>query len=435
MNSNHCSLLCLAAILWLIGAPGCQHADAAQPDELRYLTFQLFTYDPATPRPLSRAKLEASVSEIIEAVETRGDGKRRKLGFAVGPLSLDQTDEELREIIDVSFEIAAKYDIAVVIHIDDSMFWKRRSSLWQDPRNVEWIDWKGTTMPHRYVPWVGTGLGPQMCYNSPVLRTEVGRIAQEIIGGAIAKNVSELRGQGKSSLFAGVIVGWESHLYDYRYASKDRVVEALMKRDGVAAGTPGYHALANAGFSADNLPEDFHGELQKVLADWVRFWAKSIHKSGIARDRIYTHVMFPPAQGHLPINQIRSQFEHKFNYLGLIAHAAPSTAFNEFSRPGFSTYPSGIRTENGDALFATIERELKAKSVKSGWASAEGTNVNSAMTGMSWTQYLDWMETHGATVINIFGWEENQRGQFGQATRSKEALSAFTRFLTGPHRE
>lgn len=58
----------------------------------------------------------------------------------LGPLGMDQTDDELREVIRESFKIAEEKNIAVLFHIDDSMFWVRRADLWKDPRKVEWTE-------------------------------------------------------------------------------------------------------------------------------------------------------------------------------------------------------------------------------------------------------------------------------------------------------
>jgi hypothetical protein len=62
----------------------------------------------------------------------------------IGPLALDYTDSQLRTLIQRTFEVASKYHIAVGLHIDDSKFWMNRSDLWNNPSNVEWLDWSGT---------------------------------------------------------------------------------------------------------------------------------------------------------------------------------------------------------------------------------------------------------------------------------------------------
>ena len=68
--------------------------------ETQYLVFQLLTYLLDGSPAFDKAKLNRQVTEILhELGGLQGDGKMRQLGFGVGPLSLDQTDTELREVI------------------------------------------------------------------------------------------------------------------------------------------------------------------------------------------------------------------------------------------------------------------------------------------------------------------------------------------------
>ncbi|MCI0554239.1 MAG: hypothetical protein L0287_25095, partial [Anaerolineae bacterium] len=146
----------------------------------RYLAFQLFTDMPAPGaptgesgvrplgQPLSRDAMSQFVRRLVEQIGSTGDTET-KLAFIIGPLAFDYTDEQLRQMIADAFEIALEQDIAVGFHIDDSMFWARRSDLWQDPANVEWLDWEGTPNTGRVIVWgpQPTRLAPQMCFNSP----------------------------------------------------------------------------------------------------------------------------------------------------------------------------------------------------------------------------------------------------------------------------
>src|SRR5262249_14452911 len=135
------------------------------------------------------------------------DGRSTLLGFSVGPLTFDHTDDELRRIIRGSFEVAEEKKVAVAFHIDDSMLWMNRKDLWQNPQNVEWTDWKGTLSTHRYIAWLPTKLAPQMCFNSPIIRTEVARLAKDVIGPEIKKGIDALKAKNLERLFAGTIAG------------------------------------------------------------------------------------------------------------------------------------------------------------------------------------------------------------------------------------
>ena len=366
--------------------------------EPRYLLFQLFTYMCNGSQAFDKTATVKIVDEILGSLEgLRGDGKTRHLGFAWGPLTLDQTDDELREIIREAFRIADEKEVAVALHIDDSMFWRRRSDLWKDPRNVEWTDWQGTVHPQRYVGWVsGPKLAPQMCYNSPTLRKEISRIAREVIGAEVSKGIAVLKGKRKDHLFAGVIAGWETHLADFStYGGEDPHLVEQMKRDGSPRLRIGYNALANLGFSQANPPKDIQRELDKVVHDWAEFWAKELNQAGIPKDRIYTH---------------------------FASNSCDWKAFNAYSRPGFSAYDTG---QLAAAYQALVQND------GTHWAVVEGTNLDEASLGVTWEAYLGGILNHGGTLATIFAWHEKDRTPYGRATNSKGAIAAYKKFLKG----
>ena len=189
--------------------------------EPKYLMFQMFA-----PILLGGQQLDlrTTMDAILTAVNsTRGDGVRQQLGFCYGPLALEHTDTELRDMIRAAFTIAEEKDVAVCFHIDDSMFWKRRSDLWDvtvntaNAKNIEAVDWGGTSITYRMdLSFAGVVLAPQMRYNSPMIQTEITRLARDVIGREIKAGVDRLESLGKGHLFAGVIAGWESETeWDY----------------------------------------------------------------------------------------------------------------------------------------------------------------------------------------------------------------------------
>ena len=375
--------------------PSEEEQEATEP---QYLLFQLFTYMCNGSQAFDKTATVKIVDEILESLGgLRGDGQARQLGFAWGPLTLDQTDDELREIIQEAFRIADEKEVAVALHIDDSMFWVRRSDLWKDPKNVEWTDWQGTVHPQRYVGWVsGPKLAPQMCYNSPTLRKEISRIAREVIGAEVNKGIAVLRGKRKEHLFAGVIAGWETHLADFStYGGEDPHLVEQMKRDGSPRLRIGYNALANLGFSQANPPKDMQRELDQVVHDWAEYWAKELNQAGIPKDRIYTH---------------------------FASNSCDWKAFNAYSRPGFSAYDTGQLAAAYQAL------------VENGgthWAVVEGTNLDEFSLGVTWEAYLSGIFNHGGTLATIFAWHEKEGSPYGRATNSKGAIAAYTKFLKG----
>ena len=122
----------------------------------------------------SEQEIAATVRDIVAKIGTGGSASR-KLGFMVGPIALDDTDDQIRALIRSAFEIAQDEQVAVGFHIDDSMFWYRRRDLWQNSQNVEWLDWSGTPNTGRRLNWSMSGarLAPQMCYNARAIVSEV----------------------------------------------------------------------------------------------------------------------------------------------------------------------------------------------------------------------------------------------------------------------
>ena len=126
--------------------------------EPQYLSFQVFTYaamladrsgqawDLMDPSP------EETVSEINEILASdKHVDPCNILAFSFGPLALDHSDEQMRDVIQRAFALGKKHDVAVSIHIDDSMFWKNRDYLWKKEENVEWTDWNRTIHEERSI--------------------------------------------------------------------------------------------------------------------------------------------------------------------------------------------------------------------------------------------------------------------------------------------
>ena len=194
---------------------------APQPEtETRYLLFQMFTAAGTPDQALGgtmtlkeipdRATLQLFARGIKDRIGTTGD-KRRKLGFAPGPIALDHTDQQARRLIRDSFAVARTLDMAVAFHVDDSMYWALHPGLQRGEGHLEWTDWEGTKNTGRRLDWgpEPTKIAPQLCFNSePVMKAVRERAA--LIGREIAREHRLLKEEGREHLFAGVIAGWPS---------------------------------------------------------------------------------------------------------------------------------------------------------------------------------------------------------------------------------
>ena len=169
------STFCLLGIAFF-----CRVGALAQDDvaETKYLVFQVWPAQPGYPGipplvgrlSLSGEQMGGFIRGVATAIGVKGDARHR-LGFAVGPFSFDVPDDETRQWIRDAFAVARESDVAVAIHIDDSMSWGKRADLLADPENIETADWRQIPNKARSLQWgvKPTEFPPQMCYNAPAI--------------------------------------------------------------------------------------------------------------------------------------------------------------------------------------------------------------------------------------------------------------------------
>src|SRR5205085_2296301 len=132
----------------------------------------------------------------------------RVLGFAIGPIAMDR-GENARSLIRHAFDVALETDLAVMLHLDDYMFWEQ--ARWPDgqllratPGVIEWKDWSGTPAGNLDIGWLpNIKLAPQLCYESPDVKRFVAYWTRELIGQEVKNQLDRLVKAGKPKLFAG----------------------------------------------------------------------------------------------------------------------------------------------------------------------------------------------------------------------------------------
>lgn len=398
----------ISSLVWLASA--CLLMSEEKPAaETRYLCFQVQTGLPGYasqfhPEPgrfsLTQSQMNEFVHSLVTAIGIKGDS-RNKLAFAVGPLCLDMPDGETLEFIHSAFAVAQENDVAVALHIDDSMGWGQRKDLLANPDNIETADWRQIPSTGRRLDWgrTPTKFPPQMCFNSPAIKAAV-KDRATLIGSAVKKELAALKAAGKEHLFAGLMAGWET----------------MIGRDFDTDQALGYRGLSHRGFSADNPPKDANAERVQIVHEFISLWASSLHEAGVASDKIFCHIAFTP-QG----------LDHKETSHTTSHFSPPEVAFGPSFRPGFSTYPEG-------GTFQEIYAALAAHA-SPGWISAEGTNVSPTgmPSGLTMETYLARMFNHGAVMTNLFAWGiggESMRSHFfRRAAEDPEPLAAYAKFL------
>ncbi len=297
-------------------------------------------------------------------------------------------------------------DVAVALHLDDSMGWGERKDLLSNPDNIESADWKQIPNKARSLQWgvSPTKFPPQMCYNAPAI-VAAAKDRAGLIGAEIKRELAALKSQGKEQLFAGVIAGSETQIG--REFGTNRPL--------------GFRALAHRGFSERNPPKDLDAERVSVVKEWMELWANALHVAGIPREKIFCHIAFT--------DQGLRKADAKESYAEKVAFALPEVAFSSAYRPGFSTYPEGRTFKE---VYAVLEKHGSP-----GWISAEGTNVSpTSMPGEPTMEtYLGRVFNHGGVLVNVFSWgiggEAQRNNFFRKATENAEALAAYAKFLRG----
>jgi len=359
---------------------------------------------------------------------TAGDGKSRLLGFGSVNAPFDMTDDQLRDRIHTAFQTAKQNNIAEHFCYDFHHFWEKRPELWNwfDPAqpgynpankdNVEWSDWQGTPSKARYLDW-GTPqkLSPQMCYNCPAIRREITRVVTQVIGPALKSELELLEKGGQAYLFAGITVGGEPQLDDY--SAIDKINPALGKfieQDGAAKVQFGYHALINRGYSAAHPPKDVKQALAEVNQDFVAFCAKQFVDAGISPSRLYTHVAAP------------------FDKIVAFTNAPLWIAFNEYSRPGWTTYPVGDLAFDFQPIYSQLKKHKDPP-----WGGVEANLGFADSSVASWEGYLERHFNHGAKVvgINVGATGQDLPGRLERSAFGPEALAAYKKFLSGERLE
>ncbi len=369
---------------------------------------------------------EKAIEHTLEKIGKVEDFKKRNWGFhlIIPAWKLDSKyraakHADIRRAVLDAFDVALRHNVAVHFTIETHE-WGNRPDLWNysekdksgyDPKNkanVEWIDWDGTPHPHRYRDW-GTAerMAPVICYNSPTVLREVSRLVNEVVAPPLKKGLEKLKKEGKEHLLSGVTVGAEPSLPNYEKIDKiNPKIAKLMDKDKSPKVRLGYNALTNKGYSKDKPPEDFGKALAEVNKEYISYWSQKLFEAGIPTEKMYTHI----AAGAGVIGSPMVEF----------TNAPIEIAFNDYSRPGWTTYPVGPLRNDFEVLYKELERHGNPH-----WASTEASPTMEPSGGKHALSTKDYLARHfdyGATVI-----------VFNTGATSKELSKSLTEGVWGVH--
>ena len=378
---------------------------------------------------------EKAIERVVEKLGKTEDAKKRNWGFHLiipawrfDPKHSENKRADIARAVRDAFDVAIRYNVAVHFTVETHE-WGNRPDLWNysdknkpgyDPNNkanVEWIDFDGTPHPHRYRDW-GTAerMPPVICYNSPAVLKEVSRLVNEVVAPPLIKGLEKLKKQGKGHLLSGVTVGAEPSLPNYE--NIDRInprISKLMDQDKSPKARLGYNALTNKGYSKDNPPEDFGRALAQVNREYVSYWSRQLFNAGIPSGKMYTHI----AAGAGVIGSPMVEF----------TNAPIEIAFNDYSRPGWTTYPVGPLRNDFEALYAELERHGNPH-----WASTEASPTMGPPGGKNAVTMKDYLARHfdyGATVVvfNTGATSKELSESLTQGVWGEPAVNAYRAFL------
>ncbi len=357
------------------------------------------------------------VPELIKTIGASGDGQTRLLGFGV-PCSTFVQEKQVASNIHQAFIAARRNNLALMLHFDFHIEWPNRSDLWnwfnpQKPGynpanryNVEWFGWDGPPARARYLNWgEAQRMPPPICFTSKAVRAEWARLIRDVITPPLKKELSALQRDGKSQMFAGVLVGSEPTFDNYSHT--DQQTAKLVAEDHAPTGQLGYRALQDRGYSQAHPPADIHVALGEVIQETVAFWCKAFVQAGISAQKLYPHI---PAGADLATTS-----------------SPLKAAFNAWSHPGWTTYPVGPLQQSLQPIY----NELK-KHGNPPWGGVEA-NAGFPGTLIDSESYLAWHYNHGATLvaINMGATGTSLPNQLAKSAFSPDAIAAYRKFLKG----
>ena len=386
-------------LLVLLGAPALQaQKSAASKDDPHYLVFQMGT---------ENKDYESVLPELKAEFGAKPPGGSRYVGFGVAFMTLKTPVEELRQQVTRALDSADETGLPVLIKLDDTNF----NPEYKDPSMVEWTafpkagETRGPLAQHYWLNWGSwMALPPTPNFESPAFRHYVETQLRDGVLPPLLARLARWKKENRSYLFAGVCVGWETGIPDYRPLRNAPVMPHDQQRNitmtederGAQFGYASLHArgwtqekvqalATQKGESVEDVTSDL---LFQVIHDYTAFWAKTVHDAGIPKERIYTH---GEAWESVPADRLPGEWMRKSS------RVPPMWVnVNDYSRPGYTVGAGQFDSE-------VLVKLLGADGVHDGWGGVEayvrGVESEDAFEG-----YLGQLFASGARLVDIFGW-------------------------------
>ena len=348
-----------------------------------------------------------------------------QIGFGVVIKMLNTPRETIRKQVASALDKAEATGYPVLIHVDD---WNFTPTEWKDSEIIEWTAFPevgerfGPRVKRRWINWGSWFVtGPPPNVESSKFREYAQERLEKDIVDPIALRLKRWKIEGRSHLFAGLVVGWETGFYTtdtINLKKRPTFGEQTFGDDELVR--TGYAALTARGYTAAAITERAQREgktrnalmnelMWGALHDYSKYLCDISRRAGLPRERIYTHyagIGTVPKNGGIP---------------GDGRFAPLPTAANGSSRPGYTMTSSWI--DRG------ITEKTLAKMGCSEWGAVEVEITKSTRSEPAALAHFDWLTKHGAKVICLYGWREKPDSIF--AIQSTGAVPAIRRWLAG----
>ena len=349
----------------------------------------------------------------------------RQIGFGEMLFTLGTPVADLRRKVEADLDAAEKTGYPLLLHVDD----------WNFPppsTDPEWVEWTAFPKPgeahgplvrRRWINW-GSWMvaGPPPNYESPKFREYVRAQIEDGVVKPLAERLKVWQKDGRAYLFAGLVVGWESGYYSMSGpVPNPRPKAGADTFEDSEVVTTGYAALTRRGWTAEKLAAEaktrgvteqalFRELMCGVLHDYTAYLCGLCVQDGLPRERLYTH----------------------FTAYATIADPAMiagdgrllpvATGVNEFSRPGLTMTQPWTDREKAVAQLRAAGRQE--------WGAVELEVTPGARTEEATLEHFDWLATHGARVLCLFGWWDAEGSTF--AVKGTGAVAGMKRWLAEP---
>lgn len=362
---------------------------------------------------------------------------KRHIGFGARFINLlKDPPEKLREQVNRALDMAEKYDMPVYFQLDDMHYLNHE--LAQDPNYCEWARFPEEGETHgpimRY--WYNWGMWacePAIpCFASPHFQKFVRRQLREGFFYPLIQRLNKWEVEGKLDYFAGVSIGWETHIPDYTPGAYHYFLDRLNPPVSIFVEPPlvmkqwemtqaGSAALHWRGWTPETLEQEAKERTmtlrrlkQEILHDVIRNYTATLslycHRIGLPRHKVFTHIV--PLDS-LPDSQPSTT-------------APPiQVAVNPWSTPGFTLSRATARYD-----MAVLKKRIQEVDPEMPHFACAETYFRGVNTRESFSDFLNELLQAGCVHINIMGYTDPPESPFNNFEK-EEAIAVCREWMAG----